>query len=112
MFFPMHPRILLATRAQCWLVANLLYLFVQVVDKLTKTGPSRDAGGDTAGSRPPTRLSAAGHSPVSSALQPGLNPPRCLPVCPTCSKLLLKDVVGDSVEAIAFAGMEVRLAGL
>lgn len=45
MFFPMHPRILLATRAHCWLVANLLYLLVQVVDKLTKTGPSRDPGG-------------------------------------------------------------------
>ena len=69
--------------------------------KINKTGTSTDPWRNTSSYRSPTRLSAADDIPLSSAIQPVLNPPHWPLIQLTLPELPQEDILADSVESLA-----------
>ena len=72
--------------------------------KLNKAGPSTDPWGTPLATG--IQLSATDDYPLSSAIQPVLNPPHWPLIQPTLPELPWEDVMGDRVESLAEVEVE------
>jgi len=85
-------QILLTAFHDSKLSVGVIYHFIQVIDEDTEQDwPQHQPLGPTSSYRPPTRLCATDHNPLSSTSQPALSPP----TLPLFSKLTYNDVMGN-----------------